>query len=134
MFLDRLATTREPPVACRALKTDTGRMPAGHAWRADMLKDIHSPGLAADPEDGGTGTCCAGCGRSIDDRFYLSAVDMCWHVGCLQCAECKLPLDAELTCYSRHGNIYCKQDYYRYLENITRIFFLNFLFSTHSVV
>uniref|UniRef100_A0A2H8TI52 LIM/homeobox protein Lhx9 n=1 Tax=Melanaphis sacchari TaxID=742174 RepID=A0A2H8TI52_9HEMI len=78
-----------------------------------MLKDIHSPGLAADPEDGSNGACCAGCGRSIDDRFYLSAVDMCWHIGCLQCAECKLPLDTELTCYSRHGNIYCKQDYYR---------------------
>ncbi|KAF0757181.1 LIM/homeobox protein Lhx2-like, partial [Aphis craccivora] len=78
-----------------------------------MLKDIHSPGLVADPEDGSNGACCAGCGRSIDDRFYLSAVDMCWHIGCLQCAECKLPLDTELTCYSRHGNIYCKQDYYR---------------------
>lgn len=79
-----------------------------------MLKDIHSPGLVADPENGSNGACCAGCGRSIDDRFYLSAVDMCWHIGCLQCAECKLPLDTELTCYSRHGNIYCKQDYYRY--------------------
>ncbi|XP_050431918.1 LIM/homeobox protein Lhx2-like [Adelges cooleyi] len=78
-----------------------------------MLKEIRSPGLESGSEHGNGGACCAGCGRSIDDRYYLSAVDMCWHMGCLQCAECKVPLDAELTCYSRHGNIYCKQDYFR---------------------
>ncbi|KAK9496936.1 hypothetical protein O3M35_012857 [Rhynocoris fuscipes] len=59
---------------------------------------------------------CAGCHSRITDRFYLLAVDRQWHLGCLQCSECKLSLDTEVTCYSRHGNIYCKHDYYRYVS------------------
>lgn len=56
---------------------------------------------------------CAGCGGKIADRYYLLAVDRQWHVRCLKCCECKLALDSELTCFSRDGNIYCKEDYYR---------------------
>ncbi|XP_076352158.1 LIM/homeobox protein Lhx9-like isoform X2 [Tachypleus tridentatus] len=56
---------------------------------------------------------CAGCGGKIADRYYLLAVDRQWHVRCLKCCECKLTLDSELTCFSRDGNIYCKEDYYR---------------------
>ncbi|XP_076264667.1 LIM/homeobox protein Lhx9-like [Rhynchophorus ferrugineus] len=56
---------------------------------------------------------CAGCGGRIHDRYYLLAVDRQWHVSCLKCCECKLPLDTELTCFARDGNIYCKEDYYR---------------------
>ncbi|XP_061402410.1 protein apterous-like [Musca vetustissima] len=56
---------------------------------------------------------CAGCGRLIQDRFYLSAVDKRWHASCLQCYACRQPLDRESSCYSRDGNIYCKSDYYR---------------------
>ncbi|XP_065369258.1 protein apterous isoform X1 [Calliphora vicina] len=55
---------------------------------------------------------CAGCGRLIQDRFYLSAVDKRWHASCLQCYACRQPLDRESSCYSRDGNIYCKSDYY----------------------
>ncbi|XP_073845306.1 apterous isoform X2 [Musca autumnalis] len=57
---------------------------------------------------------CAGCGRLIQDRFYLSAVDKRWHASCLQCYACRQPLDRESSCYSRDGNIYCKSDYYSY--------------------
>lgn len=56
---------------------------------------------------------CAGCGGRIHDRYYLLAVDRQWHAHCLKCCECKLPLDTELTCFARDGNIYCKEDYYR---------------------
>ncbi|KAJ8737897.1 hypothetical protein PYW08_000492 [Mythimna loreyi] len=56
---------------------------------------------------------CAGCGGRIQDRYYLLAVDRQWHGSCLRCCECRLPLDTELTCFSRDGNIYCKEDYYR---------------------
>ncbi|XP_013183582.1 LIM/homeobox protein Lhx9-like [Amyelois transitella] len=56
---------------------------------------------------------CAGCGGRIQDRYYLLAVDRQWHGSCLRCCECRLPLDAELTCFYRDGNIYCKEDYYR---------------------
>ncbi|XP_060520745.1 LIM/homeobox protein Lhx2-like [Cylas formicarius] len=58
-------------------------------------------------------SCCAGCGGKIQDRYYLLAVDRQWHASCLKCCECKLPLDTELTCFARDGNIYCKEDYYR---------------------
>ncbi|TMW54651.1 hypothetical protein DOY81_000182 [Sarcophaga bullata] len=61
---------------------------------------------------------CAGCGRLIQDRFYLSAVDKRWHASCLQCYACRQPLDRESSCYSRDGNIYCKSDYYR-LSSLT---------------
>ena len=57
---------------------------------------------------------CAGCGCVIHDRYYLFAVDRQWHVHCLKCSQCKTPLDSELTCFSRDGHIYCKEDYYRY--------------------
>ncbi|KAK3088041.1 hypothetical protein FSP39_013846 [Pinctada imbricata] len=56
---------------------------------------------------------CAGCGVRILERHYLLAVDKQWHTHCLKCSECKIRLDSELTCFSRDGNIYCKEDYYR---------------------
>ncbi|XP_032570513.1 protein apterous isoform X3 [Drosophila sechellia] len=55
---------------------------------------------------------CSGCGRQIQDRFYLSAVEKRWHASCLQCYACRQPLERESSCYSRDGNIYCKNDYY----------------------
>ncbi|KAL5288011.1 LHX2 family protein [Megaselia abdita] len=56
---------------------------------------------------------CAGCGRMIQDRFYLSAVEKRWHNACLQCCICRQTLDRETSCFSRDENIYCKTDYYR---------------------
>ncbi|XP_030624974.1 LIM/homeobox protein Lhx2-like [Chanos chanos] len=56
---------------------------------------------------------CAGCGGKISDRYYLLAVDKQWHMRCLKCCECKLNLQSELTCFSKDGSIYCKEDYYR---------------------
>ncbi|CAG9558526.1 unnamed protein product [Danaus chrysippus] len=73
-----------------------------------MLKERESSeGSPATPDE------CAGCGGRIQDRYYLLAVDRQWHGACLRCCECRLPLDSELTCFSRDGNIYCKDDYYR---------------------
>lgn len=56
---------------------------------------------------------CAGCGSSILDRYYLSAVDRHWHVSCLKCSQCKVDLQGEPSCFSRDGLIFCKTDYYR---------------------
>ncbi|KAK6629382.1 LIM/homeobox protein Lhx9 [Polyplax serrata] len=86
-----------------------------------MLKDRDAMGPVARaaspcPSGGESATCpaaCAGCGSRILDRYYLLAVDRQWHSPCLKCCECKLPLDTELTCFARDGNIYCKEDYYR---------------------
>ena len=61
---------------------------------------------------------CAGCRGQIVDRFYLLAVDQPWHSACLKCYECKMPLDGDLTCFTRDGNIYCKEDYYRWVSGL----------------
>ncbi|XP_039545241.1 LIM/homeobox protein Lhx2a isoform X2 [Pimephales promelas] len=55
---------------------------------------------------------CAGCGARISDRFYLLAADRRWHERCLKCSACHADLESELTCFSKHGDIYCKEDYY----------------------
>nr|CAD7461963.1 unnamed protein product [Timema tahoe] len=79
-----------------------------------MLKDREATGpTAASPCGGPEPSVCGGCGGRITDRYYLLAVDRSWHSACLKCCECKLPLDSELTCFARDGNIYCKEDYYR---------------------
>ena len=60
-------------------------------------------------------TRCAACADVISDRFYLQVSERQWHVRCLTCCECKQVLDtnATSTCYTRNGNIYCKDDYAR---------------------
>ncbi|KAL7048475.1 hypothetical protein ACKWTF_003355 [Chironomus riparius] len=70
-----------------------------------MLKDLNQEQQA--PEK------CSGCGASIRDRYYLLTADQAWHVNCLRCCRCSQNLDTELSCYSRDGLIYCKEDYYR---------------------
>lgn len=41
-------------------------------------------------------------------RYYLLAADKAWHGHCLRCCRCSQPLDTELSCFCRGGNIYCK--------------------------
>ncbi|XP_048877475.1 LIM/homeobox protein Lhx2a [Brienomyrus brachyistius] len=65
------------------------------------------------PVDGERAALCAGCRGTISERYYLLAVDRQWHMSCLTCCECKLKLESELTCFSKDGSIYCKEDYYR---------------------
>lgn len=74
------------------------------------------------------GVVCAGCGLRISDRFYLQAVDRRWHASCLQCSHCRQGLDGEVTCFSRDGNIYCKKDYYRWVNPYFFIQSLNLFF------
>ncbi|KAG4066991.1 hypothetical protein HA402_007739 [Bradysia odoriphaga] len=75
-----------------------------------MLKDI----VAERSTDTSTSDHkCGGCGSLIKDRFYLSIGDSAWHGTCLRCCRCSQPLDEEITCFCKEGNIYCKDDYYR---------------------
>ena len=70
------------------------------------------------PSSGETGEAgqpplCAGCRLRIEDKFYLSAVDVKWHSACLKCAECGVELETQSSCFERDGQIYCKEDYRR---------------------
>ncbi len=56
---------------------------------------------------------CGGCGGIISDRYYLLAVDRQWHCQCLKCYHCGEQLESQLTCFSKEGFIYCKNDYYQ---------------------
>ncbi|XP_057671718.1 LIM/homeobox protein Lhx9-like [Diorhabda carinulata] len=81
-----------------------------------MLKERDNASSPCSSLGGSSGmevSSCSGCGERIHDRYYLLAVDRQWHASCLKCCECKLPLDSDLTCFARDGNIYCKDDYYR---------------------
>lgn len=92
-----------------------------------MLKEVGCGSSTPPPGDGAVGNRqvrtsennsdgsigCGGCGREIAERWYLRAADRAWHCGCLRCCHCRVPLAAELTCFARDGNIYCKEDYYR---------------------
>ncbi|XP_073446799.1 LIM/homeobox protein Lhx2 isoform X1 [Dendrobates tinctorius] len=73
-----------------------------------FIKSVTMPSISSD-----RAALCAGCGGKISDRYYLLAVDKQWHMRCLKCCECKLNLESELTCFSKDGSIYCKEDYYR---------------------
>ena len=59
---------------------------------------------------------CAGCRLRIEDKFYLSAVDVKWHSACLKCAECGVELETQSSCFEKDGHIYCKDDYRRYVS------------------
>ncbi|CAK9291700.1 unnamed protein product [Gordionus sp. m RMFG-2023] len=56
---------------------------------------------------------CAGCGISIVNKYFLSALDLKWHLTCLKCCVCFKSLDNENSCYCKDGQVYCKQDYYK---------------------
>ncbi|VDP45430.1 unnamed protein product [Soboliphyme baturini] len=56
---------------------------------------------------------CAGCQLKIKDQFYLLVADLTWHIQCLRCCVCRVSLETELTCFTREGLIFCKEDYYK---------------------
>ncbi|KAI1300181.1 LIM/homeobox protein Lhx9 [Halotydeus destructor] len=59
------------------------------------------------------GSECTACGLAILDKYVLQVEDQRWHSHCLRCSHCHVPLDAEKSCFTKDGNIYCKEDYFR---------------------
>ena len=54
---------------------------------------------------------CAECHRHIEDQYVLRVGDSSLHQECLKCASCRLPLTD--SCFSKFGQFYCRQDFYR---------------------
>ncbi|GMR32267.1 hypothetical protein PMAYCL1PPCAC_02462, partial [Pristionchus mayeri] len=54
---------------------------------------------------------CSGCGFSIQDRFVLKVNEETFHESCLRCFSCQVPLSASGTCFSKDGQIYCREDH-----------------------
>ncbi|KAK7095282.1 LIM domain transcription factor LMO4.1-like [Littorina saxatilis] len=64
--------------------------------------------------NGNTAHACAGCGRGIQDRFLLHALDRYWHTGCLKCSCCQAQLgEIGKSCFTKAGMILCRNDYIR---------------------
>lgn len=57
-------------------------------------------------------------------RYYLLAADKAWHGQCLRCSRCSQPLDTELSCFCRGGNIYCKDCRWANSHKSRRVWFL----------
>ncbi|XP_041133410.1 LIM/homeobox protein Lhx4 [Polyodon spathula] len=62
---------------------------------------------------------CAGCNQHILDKFILKVLDRHWHGKCLKCADCQALLADK--CFSRAGNVYCKEDFFNIEQRGTLI-------------
>ncbi|XP_050099125.1 uncharacterized protein LOC126579661 [Anopheles aquasalis] len=61
---------------------------------------------------------CAGCGKIIQDRFLLRALDLLWHEDCLKCGCCDCRLgEVGSTLYTKGNLMLCKRDYLRLFGN-----------------
>lgn len=74
---------------------------------------------------------CAGCSQHILDKFILKVLDRHWHSKCLKCADCQTPLADK--CFSRAGNVYCKEDFFKSVSIFLLFFSIN-VFSSHREV
>ena len=54
---------------------------------------------------------CIECRSAIRDEFVLRVGEESLHRECLRCAACRQLLD--VSCFSKFGQYYCRQDYYR---------------------
>lgn len=65
-------------------------------------------------KNGSTQHECAGCGKTITERYLLKALDRFWHEDCLKCGCCDCRLgEVGSTLYTKADLILCKRDYLR---------------------
>ncbi|CAK5036918.1 unnamed protein product [Meloidogyne enterolobii] len=59
---------------------------------------------------------CVNCRQPILDPFILRLhPDLEFHIGCIKCSECGIPLDERSgSAFLRDGKIFCREDYNRY--------------------
>jgi len=57
---------------------------------------------------------CAGCGKKIQEKFILKALDLFWHEDCLKCGCCDCLLgEVGHSLYMKGNLLLCKRDYLR---------------------
>ncbi|XP_001237835.3 LIM/homeobox protein Awh [Anopheles gambiae] len=54
---------------------------------------------------------CGSCAEPITDRYIFEVNGSAWHGSCLRCTVCFCPLERQVSCYLRDGDMYCKSDY-----------------------
>lgn len=58
---------------------------------------------------------CAHCGKNIEGKYLLRALDKFWHEECLKCSYCSTQLaDLSFKFYFKADLILCKRDYIRW--------------------
>ncbi|XP_062538705.1 LIM/homeobox protein Lhx2 isoform X2 [Armigeres subalbatus] len=83
----------------------------------------NGPGIGGGGAQNGIGNghnqqLCAGCGKHIQDRFLLRALDLLWHEDCLKCGCCDCRLgEVGSTLYTKGNLMLCKRDYLRLFGN-----------------
>ncbi|XP_076642091.1 LIM domain only protein 3 isoform X1 [Halictus rubicundus] len=83
--------------------------------RSTMTMDVSK---SETNKNGATPQECAGCGKTIAERFYLKALDLYWHEDCLKCECCDCRLgEVGNTLYTKANLILCKRDYFRLFGN-----------------
>lgn len=71
-------------------------------------------GTGSNPSQISSHQLCAGCGKPIQDRYLLKALDMLWHEDCLKCGCCDCRLgEVGSTLYTKGNLMLCKRDYLR---------------------
>ncbi len=69
---------------------------------------------------------CFGCGTFINEPYYLMIINHSWHLSCLKCFDCGILLEQEKTCFTKNGQIFCKDDYLRYFSFLIFLFLVYF--------
>ena len=72
---------------------------------------ISEPSVSVKTESCLLETICAGCGRTIVDKYVMQVAGRNYHEECLSCAACATPLTH--SCFIRELKLYCRNDYER---------------------
>ncbi|XP_059614443.1 LIM domain only protein 3 [Phlebotomus argentipes] len=84
----------------------------------DVTKSEPQSGVGGGGNGQATNQLCAGCGKHIQDRYLLRALDMLWHEDCLKCGCCDCRLgEVGSTLYTKGNLMLCKRDYLRLFGN-----------------
>lgn len=80
----------------------------------DMNKADGMNSVSATASNPSSHQLCAGCGKPIQDRYLLKALDLLWHEDCLKCGCCDCRLgEVGSTLYTKGNLMLCKRDYLR---------------------